>query len=179
MGRRRLFDIAEASAKLYDRTVVVNGVSKTYAMTGWRIGYAAGPLPVIGDDRHAEPDHVEPVEHLAEGRSRRAGGRPALRQRDGAEFQRRYDACSSGCTRCRASMVPATGAFYLFPNVEAAMRSKGAGPTWSSASACSSDRRGARAGHCVRRAGSHAAVVRGSMEKLEDALDRMQRFMAS
>lgn len=33
---------------LSDRTLVVNGVSKTYAMTGWRIGYAAGPADVIG-----------------------------------------------------------------------------------------------------------------------------------
>ena len=33
---------------LYDRTLTVNGVSKAYAMTGWRIGYAAGPKELIG-----------------------------------------------------------------------------------------------------------------------------------
>src|SRR5213078_1503397 len=32
---------------LYDRTLTVNGVSKTYAMTGWRIGFAGGPRPLI------------------------------------------------------------------------------------------------------------------------------------
>jgi aspartate aminotransferase len=38
---------AEACPALYDRTVTVNGVSKAYAMTGWRIGYAAGPQELI------------------------------------------------------------------------------------------------------------------------------------
>ncbi len=39
---------ATANPKLADRTVVINGVSKAYAMTGWRIGYAGGPEPLIG-----------------------------------------------------------------------------------------------------------------------------------
>ena len=36
-------NILNACPELYDRTIVLNGVSKAYAMTGWRIGYAAGP----------------------------------------------------------------------------------------------------------------------------------------
>lgn len=39
--------IAQVEPKLYDRTLTMNGVSKSFAMTGWRVGYAAGPLPVI------------------------------------------------------------------------------------------------------------------------------------
>src|SRR5690606_12340745 len=39
--------IAEVEPKLYDRTLTVNGVSKAYAMTGWRIGYAGGPVELI------------------------------------------------------------------------------------------------------------------------------------
>jgi aspartate aminotransferase len=39
--------IAQVEPKLYDRTLTMNGVSKAYAMTGWRIGYAAGPEPLI------------------------------------------------------------------------------------------------------------------------------------
>ncbi len=39
--------IAEVAPELYDRTLTVNGVSKTYAMTGWRIGYAGGPTALI------------------------------------------------------------------------------------------------------------------------------------
>jgi aspartate aminotransferase len=39
--------MAEVEPRLYERTLTMNGVSKTYAMTGWRIGYAAGPLPLV------------------------------------------------------------------------------------------------------------------------------------
>ena len=39
--------IAEVEPKLYDRTLTMNGVSKSYCMTGWRIGYAGGPAPLI------------------------------------------------------------------------------------------------------------------------------------
>jgi len=41
-------NIVNATPELYDRTFVLNGVSKAYSMTGWRIGYAAGPAKVIG-----------------------------------------------------------------------------------------------------------------------------------
>jgi aspartate aminotransferase len=40
-------NILTVNPKLYDRTIVVNGVSKAYAMTGWRIGYASGPVEII------------------------------------------------------------------------------------------------------------------------------------
>ena len=38
---------AQIEPKLYERTLTVNGVSKTFCMTGWRIGYAGGPEPLI------------------------------------------------------------------------------------------------------------------------------------
>lgn len=43
----KFFSIAQASKDAYSRTVIVNGVSKSYAMTGWRIGYCAGPKEII------------------------------------------------------------------------------------------------------------------------------------
>ena len=47
--------IASLGQDIYDRTIVINGVSKSYAMTGWRIGYAAAPLPIaklMASQRH-------------------------------------------------------------------------------------------------------------------------------
>ena len=44
---RPFHTMAEVEPRLYDRTLTVNGVSKAYAMTGWRIGYAGGPAPLI------------------------------------------------------------------------------------------------------------------------------------
>ena len=46
-GNDEFVNIAMACPKLKDRTVILNGVSKAYAMTGWRIGYAAGPGTVF------------------------------------------------------------------------------------------------------------------------------------
>lgn len=46
-GDRRFATIAEVEPALFDRTLTVNGASKAYAMTGWRIGYAGGPPPLI------------------------------------------------------------------------------------------------------------------------------------
>ncbi len=45
---------AQVEPKLYDRTLTINGVSKAYAMTGWRIGYAAGPVEVIAAMRKVQ-----------------------------------------------------------------------------------------------------------------------------
>lgn len=46
-GQAKFQSIAALAPSLYDRTVVVNGVSKAYAMTGWRVGYGAGPTDLI------------------------------------------------------------------------------------------------------------------------------------
>ena len=47
-------NILNVCPELYDRCIVVNGVSKTYAMTGWRIGYAAGPAKIIAAMKKAQ-----------------------------------------------------------------------------------------------------------------------------
>src|SRR5215218_7300675 len=47
-GDGKLTSLVEVAPELKDRVLAVNGVSKAYAMTGWRLGYAAGPAPVIG-----------------------------------------------------------------------------------------------------------------------------------
>jgi aspartate aminotransferase len=46
-GGRRFATIAEIEPRLFDRVLTVNGASKSYAMTGWRIGYAGGPAPLV------------------------------------------------------------------------------------------------------------------------------------
>ena len=80
--------IAQVEPALYERTLTMNGVSKAYAMTGWRIGYAGGPEPLIkamaqGD----EPDHLQPLVDLAVG-----GGRGA--ERDAGLHQAERQSCS-------------------------------------------------------------------------------------
>ena len=64
---------AQIEPKLYERTLTVNGVSKAYCMTGWRIGYAGGPAePDQGDGDHPVAVDLEPVVDRAMGLGRGA-----------------------------------------------------------------------------------------------------------
>ncbi len=76
--------IAQVEPALYERTLTMNGVSKAYAMTGWRIGYAGGPAPLIGAMRKVMSETASnPSVDLAMGRrggaERAAGLHPAER----------------------------------------------------------------------------------------------------
>jgi len=52
-------NILTVNPDLYERTIVLNGVSKAYSMTGWRIGYAAGPQPLIAYmKKNSKPEHI-------------------------------------------------------------------------------------------------------------------------
>lgn len=119
-GRRHV-SIASLSAQLKEQTVVINGMSKAYAMTGWRIGYAAAPAPVAkamtGLQSHATSNPTS----FAQAASVAAltGTREPLR-RMVAEFNRRRDYMLE-----RVLAIPGLtcdrpgGAFYLFPGLEA------------------------------------------------------------
>ena len=86
----RHVSIASFGPEIKARTIVVNTCSKAYAMTGWRIGYAAGPTRADPrHDRRAEPGDVEPVVDRAVGGG--GGARPARRTRS-----RRWRASSTG-----------------------------------------------------------------------------------
>ena len=67
---RAFVSFGQACPELRDRTLIVNGVAKAYAMTGWRVGYAAGPAPLAEGDEHG----AKPVRHL--GRGARCRRRP-------------------------------------------------------------------------------------------------------
>jgi aspartate aminotransferase len=105
--------------ELRERAVLVNGVSKTYAMTGWRIGYALGPTDVIAAAAKIQSQSTSNPTSIAQ-----AAALEALRgqQEDVAimtrEFQRRRDAIVAGLNaiegfQCRKP----EGAFYVFPNI--------------------------------------------------------------
>ncbi|HZM00848.1 MAG TPA: pyridoxal phosphate-dependent aminotransferase, partial [Planctomycetota bacterium] len=106
---------------LAGRTVVVNGVSKSHAMTGWRIGFLAGPRPVVEAvgrlKSHLSSNAAAPSQHAAlgalrggEGWSRRMAEAFARRRKLAVEALRRVPGVSV--------QLPA-GAFYVFPRVDA------------------------------------------------------------
>jgi aspartate aminotransferase len=65
-GGARYASIAAVGPELATRTILVDGVSKTYAMTGWRIGYAAGPAPIIKAMAKVQGQSTSNPTHLAQ-----------------------------------------------------------------------------------------------------------------
>ena len=77
-----------ACPDLYDRTVTINGVSKSYAMTGWRIGYCGGPVEIVTAMSTIQSQCTSnPVVDLAESGRRGAERRPGLCRRDEQALQ--------------------------------------------------------------------------------------------
>jgi len=101
------------------KTIIVNGVSKSYAMTGWRIGFAAGPAEVIDGMSKIQSHTTSNACSIAQKASLEAYDGPQYEvAKMVAEFQRRRNYCLM-----RLAAVPGMscfkpqGAFYLFPNV--------------------------------------------------------------
>ncbi len=112
---------------LRERAVVVNSVSKTYAMTGWRIGYAAAPKEVIQAMATIQGQSTSNPTAVAQAAAAAAlSGPQDLIEPMVAEFRRRRDFV---CERINAidglSVVVPDGAFYVFVNVEGALAKTG------------------------------------------------------
>jgi aspartate aminotransferase len=117
---------AAACPDLYERTITVNGMSKGYAMSGWRIGYAAGPQPVIKAMTSLQGQSTTNACTISQAAAREAliGDQGCVHEmRD--EFKQRHDFFHAGIRGLPGfDCLPASGTFYVFPNVVAAMRAK-------------------------------------------------------
>jgi aspartate aminotransferase len=117
---------AAACPDLYERTLTVNGMSKGYAMSGWRIGYAAGALPLIKAMTSLQGQSTTNACTISQAAAREAlvGDQACVREMC-AEFKRRHDYFFARLHGLPGfECLRADGTFYLFPNVEAAMRAK-------------------------------------------------------
>jgi aspartate aminotransferase len=112
-------DTIASHAELLARTILVDGFSKTFAMTGWRLGYAALPEPLIEPVTRLLINSVSctpPAVQLA-GVAALTGPRDEVDEML-AEFRRRRDAVVGGLNALPGvSCVMPRGAFYAFPNV--------------------------------------------------------------
>jgi aspartate/methionine/tyrosine aminotransferase len=114
----RFHSIASLSDKIKARTVVVSGVSKTYAMTGWRLGYAAGPREIIAAMDIVQSHTTSNANSIAQKAAVEAlSGHQAEVNRMVAEFQARRNYMLSKLKRIPdIHCYEPQGAFYLFPN---------------------------------------------------------------
>jgi len=111
--------IASLGDKIKEKTIIINGVSKSYAMTGWRIGYAAGPKEIIGAMNIVQSHTTSNANSIAQKAAAEAlSGHQSEINQMVAEFQVRRNYMLNKLRRIPGiSCFEPQGAFYLFPNV--------------------------------------------------------------
>ncbi len=123
-GQAPLCNILNACPALYERTVVINGVSKSYAMTGWRIGYAAGPAKLIAAMKKIQSQSTSNPCSISQKAAEAAlSGSQQCVSEMSAVFKQRHDRVLARLQAIPGiSCLAADGAFYLFPDIREALR---------------------------------------------------------
>ena len=118
---------ATACPDLYDRTLTTNGVSKAYAMTGWRIGYAAGPESLIKAMKTIQSQSTSNASSVSQAAAQAAldGDQSPVGEMTAA-YKQRHDYIVGALNaldgfECR----PGEGTFYAFPRVSGVLQQKG------------------------------------------------------
>ncbi|MCO6049896.1 pyridoxal phosphate-dependent aminotransferase [Mesorhizobium sp. RP14(2022)] len=179
--------IAEVEPALYERTLTMNGVSKAYAMTGWRIGYAAGPIELIKAMDMIQGQQTSGACTIAQWASVEAlNGPQDFIHKNKAIFQNRRDLVVGMLNQARGITCPSPeGAFYVYPSCQGLI-----GKTAPSGKVIADD-----AAFCAELLEAEGvAVVQGSAfglgpnfrisyatseALLEEACNRIQRFAGS
>jgi aspartate aminotransferase len=120
-------NIAQVVPELKERMVLVNGVSKAYAMTGWRIGYAAGPAALISQMRKIQGQSTSNPCSISQAAAVAAlnGDQQCVADMARA-FKERHDWIVPALNDCSGlSCQPAQGAFYVFADCHGAIESMG------------------------------------------------------
>ena len=116
-------NILNAEPALYDRTFVLNGVSKAYSMTGWRIGYAAGPAKIIGAMKKIQSQSTSNPSSVSQAAAQAAldGPQECVGEMVKA-FRERHDylvAALNGLPGVEC--LQGDGTFYVFPSFQGAI----------------------------------------------------------
>jgi aspartate aminotransferase len=126
-GDRAFSNILMACPELYDRTIVLNGVSKAYSMTGWRIGYAGGPKKLIGAMKKIQSQSTSNPTSIAQWAAEAAlrGDQSCVATMRSA-FEQRHDYLVEALNAIPGvECLPCDGTFYCLPSVKGAMQSLG------------------------------------------------------
>lgn len=113
-------NILNACPDLYDRTMVLNGVSKAYSMTGWRIGYAAGPADVIKAMKKIQSQSTSNPTSISQAAAEEALNGPQDCIGDMmVHFKQRHDYVVERLNQMPGiECLPTDGTFYVFPSVQ-------------------------------------------------------------
>ena len=126
-GEEPFVSFAQACPALFDRTITINGVSKSYAMTGWRIGYCGGPADVIGAMKKVQSQSTSNPSSISQAATIAAlnGSKDEIYTMV-EQYKIRHDYLCSALNAIEGFRTsPGTGAFYLFPDVKNVIEKKG------------------------------------------------------
>jgi aspartate aminotransferase len=118
--------LVAACPGLYERTVTINGVSKCYAMTGWRIGYAGGPPEIIQAMKKIQGQSTSNASSISQAASVAAltGDQSCIPERNAA-FKQRHDYVVAALNEIDGvDCLQGAGTFYAFPNVTGAIQNR-------------------------------------------------------
>ena len=112
-------NVLNAVPQLHERTVVLNGVSKAYAMTGWRIGYAAGPPSLVAAMKKIQSQSTSNPTSIAQVAATAAlSGDQSSLAKQSAVFKQRHDFVIRELDQIEGVEVePSAGTFYTFPDM--------------------------------------------------------------
>ncbi|MGL1919486.1 MAG: pyridoxal phosphate-dependent aminotransferase [Hyphomicrobiales bacterium] len=111
---------AEVEPKLYERTLTMNGVSKAYSMTGWRIGYCAGPVELINAMRKIQSQSTSNACSISQWAAVEAlNGTQDFIPKNAAVFKGRRDLVVAALSKIEGMVCPMPeGAFYVYPSIK-------------------------------------------------------------
>jgi aspartate aminotransferase len=172
--------LAQACPELYERTITVNGVSKAYAMTGWRIGYAGGPAVIVQAMKKIQSQSTSNPCSISQAASVAAltGDQSCLAERNQV-FRERHDYVVAALNaipgfQCNQS----AGTFYAFPNVSGAIATKGANDDTTFAELLLNETEVAVVpGTAFGAPGYIRLSYATSLETLQEAIARIAKFM--
>jgi aspartate aminotransferase len=170
-------NLLNACPELYPRTLVLNGVSKAYAMTGWRIGYAGGPADVIKAMKKIQSQSTSNPTSIAQWAAEAAltGPQDCIGEML-AEFRKRHDYVVQRLNEIPGiDCLPTDGTFYVFPSVRGLIESvPGVEDDVSLAEHLIEHAGVALVPGSAFGLGGHARIsIATSMSNLENALDRI------
>jgi len=179
-GKEAFSSLLTVAPELYDRVVTINGVSKSYAMTGWRLGYCGGPKEIVNAMSTLQGQSTSNACSITQKAALAAlNGDQKPVEAMNVEFKRRHDWFIAALNRLPGiSALPCAGAFYAWADCSAAMAAFGIRDDNAFAEMLINDAGVAVVpGSGFGAPGHFRASFATSMAVLEKSIERMQKVL--
>lgn len=174
-------NILNVCPELYDRTIVMNGVSKAYSMTGWRIGYVAGPATLVGAMKKIQSQSTSNPTSIAQYAAEAAlnGSQQCVADMLSAFKERHRFVVDTLNAIDGIECIDSDGTFYVFPSFKGAMQKAGVDDDVAFAERLLNEAGVALVpGSAFGTPGHMRLSFATSMDNLKDALGRIKQALA-